>query len=152
MLLAVVAVLLATGCGTAVLDSNQVGDLIKDQIEKQTGATVASVQCPSDIEAKEGGAFQCTATAMDGSTATIDVTQTSDNGNLTIEAPLLHAKEAEQAVEASIGGGTKVDCPDLIPVKAAAVVACEATAGGDNATVELTFKDDQGNFEYEVKQ
>ena len=102
---------LAAGCGASVLDAAQVNERIAAQIEQQTGAEVASVSCPSDVEAKAGGTFTCTVTGTDGSEASIAVVQTSGDGDLSFDAPLLHTTEAEQAIARDIGGWSKARLP-----------------------------------------
>jgi hypothetical protein len=42
-----------------------------------------TVSCPDDIEVATGGTFTCTATDADGTTMTIQGTQTDDQGNVT---------------------------------------------------------------------
>lgn len=71
------------GCGG--LDTGKAQDKIKEGIEKQTGVKVKSVACPDNVELKKGDTFNCTATASDGSKATVKVTQTSDSGDIRYE-------------------------------------------------------------------
>jgi hypothetical protein len=140
---------LAAACGTSVLDTGEVGTEIAARIEEQTGADVESVDCPGDVEAKAGATFTCTVTATDGTSLAIDVEQTNDDGALSFQAPILHTTEAEQVIAADIGGGTTVDCPELVIVQAGATFDC-ALGGGGSGTVTVTLKDDNGNFDYEV--
>lgn len=142
---------LAAGCGASVLDTAQVNERIAAQIEQQTGAEVASVTCPSDVEAKDGGTFTCAVTGTDGSKASIAVAQTSGDGDLSFDAPLLHTTEAEQAIARDIGGGAKLDCPEVVLVEAGKTFQCTLTGSG-SGIVTVTLKDRKGNFEYEVKK
>ena len=77
------AVLLA-GC-TQVLDTGKIEEEIESGIEEQTDTSVESVDCPGERELQEGDTFECTATAPDGSSATVEVTQDDDEGNITWE-------------------------------------------------------------------
>jgi hypothetical protein len=79
-----VVVLAAVGC-SKTLDTTELEGSLKDQLETQLDVTGLSVDCPDDIEAKAGDSFRCTATGTDGTQATIEVTQTDDQGNLTWE-------------------------------------------------------------------
>lgn len=151
LLAAVASALAAAGC-TAMLDTEQAAGELEKEIERQTGAELAAVECPEDVEAKQGSTFRCTVRGADGTTVTIDVEQTSDEGDIAFDAPLLHVRDAEEQLASSIGGGAEVTCPELILVEAGATFTCEATSGSDTATVTATFKDDQGNFEYEVAE
>ena len=76
--------LLLGGC-TQVLDTGKIEEEIESGIEEQTNTTVESVDCPEDRALEEGDTFECTATAPDGSSATVEVTQTDDEGNITWE-------------------------------------------------------------------
>lgn len=81
----VVALVLAAAACSKTLDTTELEGSLKDQLETQLDVTGLTVECPDDIEAKAGDTFRCTATGTDGSTATIEVTQTDDEGNLTWE-------------------------------------------------------------------
>ena len=84
-LLAVGAAAALVGCSVSVggsdLDTGELETEIEDGLEAQ-GVSDSAVDCPDDVEAEEGDEFTCTATAPDGSTATILVTQTDDDGNV----------------------------------------------------------------------
>jgi hypothetical protein len=140
---------LAAGCGASVLDTKQVNDQIAAQIEQQTGAEVASVACPSDVEAKDGGTFTCTVTGTDRSKASLTVVQKSGDGDLSFDAPLLHTTEAELAIAKDIGGGAQLDCPEVVLVEAGKTFECTLSGSG-SGTVTVTLKDRKGNFDYEV--
>ncbi len=142
---------LVAGCGGEVLDTSQVETRIAAQIEQQTGAAVRTVACPAGIKASEGSTFTCTATGTDGSQAAIEVVQTSGDGDLSFDAPLLHTTEAEQAIAKDIGGGAKVDCPELVLVESGKTFDCALTSSG-SGTVTVTLKDREGNFDYEVSR
>lgn len=86
---AVLALLLAVAAGCSVsigesdsLDTQELETTIADSQEKQLGFRPV-VECPDDIEAAEGDEFTCKATAPDGSTATVFVTQTNADGDVT---------------------------------------------------------------------
>ena len=80
MALAVMLLLLAACSKT--LEMDDVESEIQDGITEQTGIPVSDVDCPDEVEAEEGGTFECTATGEDGSEATVEVTQTSDDGDI----------------------------------------------------------------------
>lgn len=75
-----VALLALTGCEKTLKT-----DSIEPQIEKtieQRGTNVESVQCPSDVTAKKGGKFECTAKLQNGNEVKVQVTQTDDKGHV----------------------------------------------------------------------
>jgi type 1 fimbria pilin len=68
--------------GGDTLDTPKLETEIERGLEEQTDVVVQSVDCPEDVPIQTGATFTCTATADDGSTATIDVRQTDDQGNV----------------------------------------------------------------------
>jgi uncharacterized protein DUF4333 len=86
--IALVAVLafVAVGCGTKTLDQNDEVDLVNKQLASQD-LKAKSVDCPSDVEAKEGDTFDCNVTLTNGKTGTytIKITKVSgDNASLQV--------------------------------------------------------------------
>ncbi len=69
----------STGLDTALLQTS-----VADELASQVGGTW-TVVCPADIAMDKGATFTCDATNADGETATIGVTQTDDEGNVTWE-------------------------------------------------------------------
>ena len=49
----------------------------------QLGVAIASVECPDDMVLGTGNDFECTATAQEGDTGVVTVTQHDDAGNIT---------------------------------------------------------------------
>ena len=78
-----VIVLVAAGC--TKLDTDGLEGTLKKQVAAEIGSPVTSVDCPSDVEVETGGTFECTATEGSGTTFTVRVTQTDDEGNVTYE-------------------------------------------------------------------
>ncbi|MGZ8631755.1 MAG: DUF4333 domain-containing protein [Actinomycetota bacterium] len=81
---AAVAVLaIAAAACTKTLDTDGLEGQLKSQFEEQTGTVLASVDCPADVEVETGGTFTCTATEEESGTSfTLKVTQTDDQGNV----------------------------------------------------------------------
>lgn len=73
-LAAVATALLLAGC-TAVIDEAEAESSIRDELARQLGAPVASVDCPADQAVKAGDVFDCTAKTEDGQDLAITVTQ-----------------------------------------------------------------------------
>jgi Domain of unknown function (DUF4333) len=71
------------GCGDdpVVLDHGVVENGIEAGIAQQQHV-LATVACPPDIEAHEGGKFVCTATLASGRQLPVDVEMTDDTGNV----------------------------------------------------------------------
>jgi hypothetical protein len=68
-------------CGGQQLDTSKLETEIKSGIERQTDVKMRSVECPKR-EVKVGDSFDCKATATDGDTANVKVTQQDDEGNV----------------------------------------------------------------------
>jgi hypothetical protein len=81
----VLALVVAAAACSKTLDTTELEGSLKDQLETQLDVNGLTVDCPDDIEAESGNTFRCTATGSDGSEATVEVTQTDDQGNLTWE-------------------------------------------------------------------
>lgn len=70
------------GCGETTLNAEELESEIAPEVEQQTGTRNVSVSCPDDIEAQEGGEFECDLSAPGGITAKVAVTQEDDDGNV----------------------------------------------------------------------
>jgi hypothetical protein len=82
LLAAMGAAALLAACNTTLLlnDDNleiEIASWISDQ-----GGGIATVTCPDDRPLRQGDTFQCEAALEDGSTVTLQVTQTDDTGNV----------------------------------------------------------------------
>jgi hypothetical protein len=76
------AVMLA-GCGLKKeVDTTRAEATIKRGLVAQTGDELRRVNCPSDVEAKQGDVFRCVAVASDGSRIPIRVTQVDGEGGV----------------------------------------------------------------------
>ncbi len=80
---AVAASVALAGCGESTLDADEIEDEITPQVEEQTATRDVAIDCPDDVEAEEGGEFDCDLTAEGGIEAKVAVTQTDDEGNVT---------------------------------------------------------------------
>ena len=71
--------------GGGQLDTEKVEPEIATGIEAQTDVELDSVECPDDVDMEQGNDFECTATATNGDTAPVSVTQDDDEGNISWE-------------------------------------------------------------------
>jgi hypothetical protein len=81
-LLAVASVAVTLVACTSTIDTAELEQQITDEMTAQSGVVPASVRCPDEVAAEAGATFECTATADDGSVATIVVTEEDDQGSL----------------------------------------------------------------------
>jgi Domain of unknown function (DUF4333) len=72
----------AAACGKAKLDTSRLEDQIKHTLATRTGIPIASVECPADVEAKQGHTFRCTATTTRGERVVLNVTQDDSKGGV----------------------------------------------------------------------
>ena len=77
---AVASLLLATACGADVIAESDVEEQTKTQLAATVGQTPDDVDCPDDLEAKEGASMRCTLTAG-GDEIGVTVTVTSVDGD-----------------------------------------------------------------------
>ena len=68
--------------GRHELDTDAVAAQVSDTLSSDAGAQI-DVSCPGGIPLEAGATFTCTASAPDGSTQDILVTQTDDQGDVT---------------------------------------------------------------------
>jgi hypothetical protein len=82
----VAVLVVAAGCTrTKTLDANQLDQMLATKMQEQLGVQGVTVSCPDDVDVAAGGTFNCTATNPNGSTITIQVAQTDDQGNVTFK-------------------------------------------------------------------
>lgn len=156
-LAAVATALLLAGC-TAVLDEAEAESSIRDELAKQLGAPIASVDCPADRAVKTGDVFDCTAKTEDGQDLAITVTQTDDQGNLEwdLTSEMLNMDGLEPALREWLSGqgveAQSIECPKARVIKAGDVFDCTVTAAdGTTLTIEVTQSDEQGNVTWAIK-
>ena len=71
---------LLAGCGTKTLDNAELESQLKTQLGQSAGVEPRSVECPDDIESKQGTSFECTLVAPNGDEVPVEGTVTSDDG------------------------------------------------------------------------
>jgi hypothetical protein len=86
-LVLVVAVLaLPAGCTrTKTLDGPSLNSVLASDLSQRLGVQSMTVSCPADQPAEAGHTFDCTATNPDGTTITLHVTESDDQGKVTYE-------------------------------------------------------------------
>jgi hypothetical protein len=79
--LVIAGALMLAGCGQK-LDTGKIESDVKRELVGKTGANVVSVDCPGDVEAKQGDTFQCTARTAEGGQVPIEVIQEDGEGTV----------------------------------------------------------------------
>jgi len=77
---AAVLALAATGCGESTIDQDDEVNLVQKQLAKDN-LKAKSVECPDDVDAKEGETFKCDVTLTNGNTGTYTITVEKVNGD-----------------------------------------------------------------------
>jgi hypothetical protein len=70
ILVATLGAILLLGCGETVIDDVKTEDAIQNNLEKEVGRKVDSVDCPKDVEVEPQGSFECEVSFADGSSET----------------------------------------------------------------------------------
>ena len=153
--LLVLTTLALAACGDSTIDSAKGERFIRGVVVEQVGARVATVDCPDDVETKKGATFTCTVSGTDGSKGDVLVTQRDDDGNVRVNAPFLHVREAEGVMSEQIAKQAKVDdvtvaCPEIVVVRKSALFRCKATSEGKTRDVSARLTDGQGRFRYRL--
>lgn len=73
-------VVLAACGGDSNLDTAGLESQMKRTLSDRTGVPIASVNCPDEVEPKQGATFGCTATTERGERVVLRVTQEDDEG------------------------------------------------------------------------
>src|ERR1035437_5802936 len=89
-------------CGGGTVNTQKAESLLKQKVAAQTGVSIASVSCPSNVPAKKGGTFVCTAHGVDGTHAPVSVTQTDANGNVSYSANLVKSGYVQTRIIADL--------------------------------------------------
>jgi len=86
-LLATCALLtISAGCGQQNLDETNIEDDVEAELADQ-GLADPDVVCPDDVVAEKGAEFECLVKATQGTTATIAVRLTGENGEFELSQP-----------------------------------------------------------------
>jgi len=156
VLAALLATLLAAGCGESEIDVAKASKFIDDAVTKQVGAEVKSVKCPDSVETKAKATFTCVVTGSDGTKGDARLTQKDDEGNLAFYAPFLHTKEAAKAIQTELRNrsrgsrGAIVSCPEIVIAAKGRTFDCRLTVDGEQRKVVARQTDAGGNFTYRV--
>lgn len=146
------AVLLAA-CQGPRLDPETLEREIETGLEAQAvGVDVTLVDCPDDVEPRVGDVFACRAESADGTTATIEVTQVDDEGNVewvmtaatldrALDTGALEARiRADLEAAAPAGTGIAgVECPSGDLPGEGGRILCQAVTDGD-VVIEVTVE------------
>ena len=81
-LLAVATLAAAAAACTKSLDSDGLETMLQEQLTRETASTITAVDCPDEIKVETGGTFECTVTEESGTTFTLSLTQTDDQGHV----------------------------------------------------------------------
>jgi hypothetical protein len=70
----------AAACGKSTIDQSSEVDLVNKSLQ-QHNLKAKSVDCPSDVEAKEGTTFSCDVVLTNGKTGTFDIKVSNVSGD-----------------------------------------------------------------------
>jgi Domain of unknown function (DUF4333) len=77
-----VAVLLGSGCGDRLIDSNQAeGYVVRGLLSRGLGS-ISSVRCPKDVDAEQGSRLRCTARSSRGGPLVVTLRVLDDEGTV----------------------------------------------------------------------
>lgn len=138
--------LLLTGCGGSVVDTQKAERFLDDEISTQLGADVRSVRCPADIAIEKGATFTCTVTGTDGSQGEAEMVQRDDRGRVDARVPFVPTRQIEGLIAKQLGAGGRrsVQCPEIIVTKKGDRFTCRTKSGRQ---VKLLQKDDRNHVE-----
>lgn len=120
-------------------------------------------QCPDDVDADKGDRLQCTATAADGTSVTVGVVQTDDEGRVRVSTKLLKTRNVEMRLWDRLNVGAPprpvvvmFECQDLVEMRNGGHFTCKGRSlligESTDFTLRATFSDDRGAFTYTVRR
>lgn len=162
-------VLAASGCGGGgsnstgttsasggrTVDATQVEDGIKSDLSTSS-VKVTSVNCPGDVQVRQGATFTCSVSLSNGGSGKVTVTQEGANRYTYAFAPgsvQIPGTAAASAIQESLAAqgapNAKVTCPQNIIVKVGTTVTCDVSGAQGKAagTVTYTFSEANGTVD-----
>lgn len=133
----IVGVLVLAGLGVGAfillspsyLNTGEVQSQVTSYLKTQTGVSPTDVQCPSNIEAKSGSTFKCSA-SLEGQPVTLTIKQTNDSGHIqgTVDNNIASVDKINQAVAQQVSQKIGID------------VTADCDAGGKHVLVDQQNK------------
>jgi Domain of unknown function (DUF4333) len=139
------------GCGTKVLNSNNLENLIQTKMSAPPfDLNVKNVKCPTDRPVKKGDQFTCTMTLTNGETAKFKVTQVDNNSNVHVQLAQEIPTYVEHTITSNLaaqGVRATASCPPHVAVVVGATFTCTLVdVKGQHGTAQLTIRDTSGGF------
>ena len=140
---AALAILLASGCGsggTTTVDQQDSVAFAQRVISQKLPnlPRIKSVDCPSDVEAKQGTTFDCTATLVNGQQVTLPIRVGAVTGGRVAVENNPAVVDQAYAVDALYGVANSpiknVDCPSDVPARVGKTFDCTASFQDGTAT------------------
>jgi len=138
-----------------ILNTNKGEKVISEWLEKQS-IPATSITCPRGIEIQKDHKFLCQAVIAESDNLTIDIeiTQTSDDGDIHMEhaSKIFLSAVVERGLAGQILDQTKktavVDCGLRVRMAVPkSTFVCTATGKADKMSVEITIEDEAGAWQ-----
>ena len=145
---AALALLLVAGCGsggTTTVDQQDAVAFAQRVISQKFSnlPKIGSVDCPSDVEASKGTAFECTATLVNGQQVTVPIRVGAITGDKIAVVTNPEVVDQAYAVDALYGVANSpiknVDCPSNVPANVGKKFDCTVSFQ-DGTTTTVTLK------------
>jgi hypothetical protein len=112
-----------------------------EKLLNDDGIPVTSVDCPSDQKLEKGHTFECTAKDADGRGVRVKVTETDDDGKVSLQTSTVYAPTLEAYVNQNIPGAGRARCADDVPLTDGhADVECTANINGTPVTLVVSVE------------
>jgi hypothetical protein len=137
-----------SGCN---LNHAELESMIKSKF-KDKGVKLDKVKCP-DRPRKKGDTFDCTAKTEDDDEITVHVEQKDAQGSVefNLEGAVVEADKLGDSIEEKIGTGADVKCDaKKVVLPEGKKIKCKVKIEGQEHTLELKAKDDEGNVSWKI--
>jgi len=144
-------------CGGKKLNMEKAKEFVATALERDVGQKPDSTTCPESVKIEKGAKFSCTA-KFGAATATVEMQQNDDEGNVTITSStgILVANKLEKLIAEGIGKQANVHvdaaCGDRVrPATPGSTFQCDVKdAKGVTAKVNVKVKDASGSVDWEL--
>lgn len=150
------ATLIFASCSaTKTLEAEDLNEQIAAELQDTFGIE-ATVDCPDDIEAEEGGTFECSAEDSAGTSLPIQVTQTDGDGNVDWTMDVFDLSIVEDGLEPEVSEAVDaqidIECPRVfIETEPGTTFDCPVSDEQNReGIIRITALDEAGQLDWEL--
>ena len=152
----IVPLVLFASCSTSkTLEADDLNEQIAAELEDTFGIE-ATVECPDDVEAEQGGNFECSAEDSAGTSLPVQVTQTDGDGNVDWTMDVFDLSIVEDGLEPEVSEAVDaqidIECPRVfVETDPGTTFDCPVSDERDReGIIRITALDEAGQLDWEL--